>query len=365
MGYDVALIASITLPEDAVARWKKHEVDVEKYTDWPDVLTSPDKDPLDKTAPPKVGQLLIALEKRGERAGAPCAVREEGGKIELSAVLSDDPFTLFGPWVAAALRDASALGGKGRVDFIGFHTSPLAFSFDVEPGKSALRELDEGEVAKIEKTPQFKWLERAMDGAREPLPAFKWPKKGEAGPSKKPAAQAAATGARAEAGSTAGFGVVLSGEVRFPKKSDATKWGRTKVSPSDFADWPAIFREVAVPPTAPSHLGYEIQDYAEPPLAFMRVNVPELRASTKGVLRADALAPWGARVASAFRAAAAYGGQGKLRMLSPAGAPARGFVVEVKPGSATIREAIPADWEEAANDPIHTSAENQFGSALK
>jgi len=217
MGYDVALIASITLPEDAVARWKKHLVSVEAYDDWPDVLTSPDADPLDKTAP-SVGALLKALP---ERAHLACGVREEGGNIKVAAVFADDPFCLFSPWIAAALRDAAAFGGRGRVDFIGFLTSQVAFSFDVKPGKSALRELEEAEVWKIDKTPQILWLEHTVDGAREPLPAFKWPKK--IPPSKKPTPPPMP-------GAEAGFGVLLSGELRFPTQIDANGWVNTKVS---------------------------------------------------------------------------------------------------------------------------------------
>jgi len=356
MGYDVALMATVTLPEDAVARWKKHVVSTSAYADWPEALASPDPQPLGKKTSPKVGALLDALRKRNEKAGAAIAVREAGGTIEIAAVLSDDPFTLLGAWLAAALRDASRFGGRGRVDFVGFLTCEVAFSFDVEPEKSAPREIDEAEVEKLEKTPQFAWLTRAMDGAREPLPAFKWPKKVAAAKKAPPAAPAS--------GATSAFGAVLSGEIRFPKKGDCLKWARAKVAPADFADWPEVFQGAKAPATAPNELGFQLQDYAEPPLAFFFVQAPAGRAWTKGALRADALSHWGARVAAAFRAAAAHGGEGKLRMLSPSEAPRRGFIVDVKPGAATVREAMAADWDEAAKDPIHAEATRQFASAL-
>jgi hypothetical protein len=367
MGYDVALLADIELPGGALAKWKKRKVDVSAYDDWPEVIAGAEAYPLGKGVAPTVGKMLDALRDRVK--GAPFALREEGGRVQLAALLRDALLTLFGAWVAAALRSAGEIGGHGRVDVIGFETSALAFSFEVGPAAS-VRNLDPGEVRHIAKTPQYAWIEQASRGKAGPLPAFEEPraaaqvakKKAPAEPAKAPAkpAKAPAKPAKAEEAAPAeGFAAAVSGELVFPKRG-STKWAKTKVSPGDFADWPPELRGSDAPPTAPKELDGEIAEGR----AYLLVTIGDM-TSIQGLVHADALSSWGARLGALFRAAAAHGARGRLRILAPAHAPRRGIVVEVSPGAAVAREATAADWAEAAESERHRDAEQTYAYDLQ
>ncbi|WP_437290998.1 hypothetical protein [Sorangium sp. So ce406] len=365
MGYDVAAIAAFEVPAEALAGWKRRKIDPAAYTDWPDPLEA------EGASPATVAAIFSDLAKRLQ--GLPHGLRDESGRIELAAVLPEHIFTAFGARLAAALRASADVGGRGRLDFIGFRTSPLSISFEVRPEGTTVRTpLEDEEIALIEKSAPFVWLERTADGETAPLPAFKKLKKPSAkagAADKAPTGKARSAAAAAEPAPAAaasgdqGFDVIVSGEVQFAKKAECLKWGRTKVRPADLAGWPAALSGKPGPPTSPQDLTWQVQEM-DPPLAFFRVNADESRAFVKGALGAGALSMWGTRLAAVFRAASAHGGRGRLWMLSPPGAPPRGFVIDVQPDDASIREATPADLEAAAGDALHGQASSQFGGNL-
>ncbi|MEJ7729523.1 MAG: hypothetical protein WKG00_09925 [Polyangiaceae bacterium] len=137
MSWDIAILAVIELDAARKEAWSKLRFDASRYDDSPADVQTPG-------APPASFDEIVE-DLRSRANDGPLGVRAAKDKIELAVVLSRHDFQYRGPRLATAFRDGADLGGKGRVDFVGFHTSDAFRSYAIGPDVTSMRDVDASE----------------------------------------------------------------------------------------------------------------------------------------------------------------------------------------------------------------------------
>ncbi len=181
MGYDVALIGTLSFPPDKLEAWLADHVDA--AGEWPAGMRV-------ERAPAPVREVLASL--ASEVPGAPVHVVAGKQKLDVRVLLHEDAFLDAAARVARAFELAGAHGAKGALDLLGYGTSDLALR--VEPSARP-KKLAPKDAAKARKAKGYLWIEEALARgveARVELPKGKAPKKAAAKSATLPIAREAA-----------------------------------------------------------------------------------------------------------------------------------------------------------------------------
>jgi hypothetical protein len=295
------------------------------------------------------------LKKLSQRVGhSACKFRQTPHVVELAAAMTEDAFIDVGAHLAAAFRTAAQYEGVGRVDFIGFITSEVAFGVYVRPGTSWIEQYSSAARESLLRTKIYRWLEKSLHTPTT-MPAFPrdWHKRKWQELKEQDVQRASVAEANADR-----EGVIVAGRLEFTPKG-CQRWMKTPVR-SESAVHSPIDADHLQEAHTPRDVMYRLQD-PTPAIAALRFFPNEGHAWIKGAIAAQdySFVPL---LVAIFESAAAHGGRGFLAIVSPTD-PAQRHVLIVNDGTAQLVEAA-ASPVALEQDDKYQQATTQFGVNL-